>query len=194
LHEPIHVRLSDKIESLWGIASMEPLTALSVAAAVGQFVDFGFRILIDARELYKSSEGAFLEDIELSKVSQDLTALSEDVECKLADGNGQRRQTLESGTSLTTMDKSGEIFVRLCCECKDISQELLDALSELQAHGTTKLELAANSLLISLKAIWTTKSVESLKECLNRTRQQTKQTNLYKDPQKVNTIVRSQTI
>jgi hypothetical protein len=41
---------------------MDPLTALSVAACVVQFVDYGTKLLSKGRELYKSADGALWEN------------------------------------------------------------------------------------------------------------------------------------
>jgi hypothetical protein len=43
---------------------MDPLTALSVAAAVVQFVDYGTKVLSKAHGAYKAADGSFLENRE----------------------------------------------------------------------------------------------------------------------------------
>lgn len=49
---------------------MDPLSALSVAAAVVQFVDYGTRLVSKTRELYKSTQGALTTNIELEAASK----------------------------------------------------------------------------------------------------------------------------
>lgn len=43
---------------------MDPVSALSIAAVVVQFVDFGAKTLSKSHELYRSSRGALNENIE----------------------------------------------------------------------------------------------------------------------------------
>lgn len=139
---------------------MDPLSALSVAAAVVQFVDYGTRILTDAREIYKSSWGQTPKNLELSTVAIDLSQLSDEVDSRSS------RLSLEKGR------ESEEVFLRLCRECKEISDDLQGSLTKLQARGTNRLELTASSLFVALKGVWSAKKVEKLKERLNQVRQQ----------------------
>ena len=69
-------------------------------------------------------------------------------------------------------EPSKEVFARLCRECKTISQELKTVLSKLEAHGTTKVGLAAESFLVALKGIMSAKQIGQLKDRLQETRQQ----------------------
>ena len=55
---------------------MEPLSAVSIAAAVVQFVDFGTRLLSTSVEIYKSPSGQTAEEVEVTTVLGDLTSLA----------------------------------------------------------------------------------------------------------------------
>ncbi len=56
---------------------MDPLTALSLAGTIVQFVDFGCKLLAKGRELYKSSTGVLTVNEELELTTTDLRALIE---------------------------------------------------------------------------------------------------------------------
>jgi hypothetical protein len=139
---------------------MEPLSVLAVAAAVVQFVDYGTRLFTDAREIYKSSPNQTKNRVELTAVSQDLARLSNEVDAR------------SKSLNLGDVGDSEEVFLRLCRECKGISDELQESLAKLQARGTTKFERAANSFFVALKSVWSAKRVEELAERLKEMRQQ----------------------
>jgi hypothetical protein len=51
---------------------MSPLTALSVAASISQFVDFGSKFLSSSRKLYQSADGTLRENLDTEIVMADL--------------------------------------------------------------------------------------------------------------------------
>ncbi|KAK3305673.1 uncharacterized protein B0T15DRAFT_556009 [Chaetomium strumarium] len=107
----------------------DPLSALSVAAAVVQFADFGFRLLKSTRELYKSPSGQKAAHIELSVVSQNLSRLAAFVEAKIEENAGP----------------SAQVFLGLCRECASTNDELQEILSKVEARGSTNVMLAADT-------------------------------------------------
>jgi hypothetical protein len=54
---------------------MDPLTALSLAGTIVQFVDFGSRLFTDSREFYKSTTGTLKANEVLELIISDLRAL-----------------------------------------------------------------------------------------------------------------------
>jgi hypothetical protein len=141
---------------------MDPLTALSAAAAVVQFADFGFRLVKSAHELYTSPAGQKTEYIQLSIVSHDLSHLADAVKAKLGDNNWA----------------PGEIL-RLCRECASTNEELQDMLGKLKARGDTKLSLAADSWRATLRQVATASDIEKLANRLSEIRQQMNLALLY---------------
>lgn len=51
---------------------LDPLTSLSIAANVAQFIDFGTKLLVGGFEIYRSTHGATAENQQLSMVVEDL--------------------------------------------------------------------------------------------------------------------------
>ncbi|KAH6637278.1 hypothetical protein F5144DRAFT_570116 [Chaetomium tenue] len=141
---------------------MDPLSALSIAAAVVQFVDFGYRLVKSAHQLYTSPGGQKLEDIELSIVSRDLSNLADAVQAKLDDNAGPQGDVL-----------------RLCCECASTNTELQEILAKLKARGDTKLALAADICRVTLRQVATAGDIEKLAGRLSGIRQQMNVALLY---------------
>ncbi|KAI1394304.1 uncharacterized protein F4822DRAFT_424781 [Hypoxylon trugodes] len=55
---------------------MDPISALSVASAVIAFVDFSWKIVTGAAEIYRSVEGTTNENARLEDIVQDLETIS----------------------------------------------------------------------------------------------------------------------
>jgi hypothetical protein len=140
---------------------MDPLSALSVAAAVVQFADFGSRLVKNVVELYQS--GQKRDHVELSVVSQDLSRLAASVESKIA---GNR-------------SVAGEVFLRLVGECAAVNDELQAILEKLKARGDTKIALAADSWMVALRQVVAAKDIENLVRRLGEVRQQMNVALLY---------------
>lgn len=140
---------------------MDPVTAVSLAACVVQFADFGIRLLSDTYEVYKSASGQTSHTIALSKVASDLLLLSGGIEeqsrnLSAASGAGQSEVTL----------------VRLCGECKVVGQELQKALAHLRAEGTGSFNFAIKSFAVVVKGFWSTDKINGLRNKLAEIRQQ----------------------
>lgn len=95
---------------------MDPLSALGLAAAVVQFVDFGFRLVNDARQRYKSvSSGRILELVHLSTIAADLGQLSTNI----------RDESSRLGRPVGFKTGSSENVLReICQQCIDINAEM----------------------------------------------------------------------
>lgn len=58
---------------------MDPLSALGLAAAVVQFVDFSSKLVIQAYGAYKSAEGASASAVNLQELTDELERLTSDL-------------------------------------------------------------------------------------------------------------------
>jgi hypothetical protein len=54
---------------------MDPLSALSLAGTVVQFVDFGCKLLAEGRQIYQSSSGRLNTNEEIELITNDLQTL-----------------------------------------------------------------------------------------------------------------------
>ncbi len=62
---------------------LDPLTALSIASSIVQFVDYGSKLLSKSYELYESADGTTIGNAELEVIAKDLQDLNEWIQCPL---------------------------------------------------------------------------------------------------------------
>lgn len=140
---------------------MEPLSALSVAAAVVQFVDYGTGIVAKGRKLYKSAEGALTENIELGIASVRLQRLSGTLQDSLRRG----QQGLQRGP----LNESDQALEDICRACVEVSKELVDRLEKLKVpdgHPHRKWK----SFRQALKTVWSKEKIEEVADRLAKFR------------------------
>jgi hypothetical protein len=142
---------------------MDPLSALSIAAAVVQFADFGVRLVKNAVELYQAPAGQKRDHLDLAIVSQDLLQLTDSIDSKIKEKH----------------HVAGEVFVRLAGECASINNELQAILEKLRARGTTRLALAVDSWVVALKQVGYTGDLDVLARRMGEVRQQMNVALLY---------------
>jgi hypothetical protein len=99
---------------------MEPVSAVSVAAAALQFLDFGSRLLSTSYQVYKSPKGKTEKQVALSTIIDDLSCLLQHVE----------RVTAGAKPCSATQSK----LVHLSDECRNLITPLNKALDRLQGQ------------------------------------------------------------
>jgi hypothetical protein len=99
---------------------MDPLSALSIAAAGVQFVDFATRLLSDTVEMHKSATGQTDRAALLKRVASDLDFLTSRIQEK-------RSQFLDTAPA----GSPDAIFLEACKQCNEISKELAGVLQTL---------------------------------------------------------------
>jgi hypothetical protein len=96
---------------------MEPLSALGSAAAIAQFVDFGFKVLSNAREIYSSVSGATEENSSLGNTTREMQRLTEKLVAPELVGGTDEEKLLRG----------------LVTECRSLSSQLLALLDRIKA-------------------------------------------------------------
>jgi len=124
---------------------MDPITALSVAGNVIQFLDLGVKAVSKAGEIYDSSNGALVEHIEIGDLTEDIAKVA----VKLAAAAG-------ATTGNDSLDN-------ICEQCTIVAKELSDALKEMKADDKKSRIKSARK---ALKAMWGRKHVEDMKRRL----------------------------
>ncbi|KAF2175016.1 hypothetical protein K469DRAFT_756484 [Zopfia rhizophila CBS 207.26] len=94
---------------------METLAIIGLVGNIVQFVDFSGKLIAKSTELYRSSEGALLENIDAETATNHLVLLNN----KLQD---------------TATTASDEALKRLCESCKSTANELLAALDGVKVN------------------------------------------------------------
>lgn len=138
---------------------MDPLSAISVAAAVIQFVDFGSGLLRDTVEIYRSTTGQSRNRLDIRSISRDLSALADEVEAK------------SSLTGLPAGRSSEDVFIGLCRACKDVAKELQECVSDVSLHVAKNPRRAFQSFVTVLKERRSDEKVEALRSTLYQVQQ-----------------------
>jgi hypothetical protein len=127
---------------------LDPLTALSVAGTVVQFVDFSCKLLSHAYEIHESTSGITSVNKELERVTSNL---SEQL-VKLS-----RPLSVDGVSGCLTADEAR--LEMLCSECGDIGRELLQKLRRLKGKGKRN---AWESFSKAIQAAWNKNEIDAL--------------------------------
>jgi hypothetical protein len=137
---------------------MDPLTALSLAGNIVQFVDFSSKLLSAGRELYKSTTGSLTVNDEIELVTSDLLAIAR---------------------KLRPDQNLGLEFRQMCDEAVRLAQDLLRRLDKLKVKtrvedGVGKKELDKEkwkSAKQALASVWFSKDMTALVDRLSKIRE-----------------------
>lgn len=135
---------------------MDPLTALGLASNIVQLITFASDLVSKGREIYKSVDGALVENLELETITTTLQELSQSVHLP-------RRPRLEKLT------KTERKLHELCHDCNDVSGQLLGVIRGLKAKGPAT---RWNSFRHALNSVWKENEIEALETRLDRYRRQ----------------------
>ena len=100
---------------------LDPLTAISLASAVVQFVDFSIKLVSAGHELY--DKGSLSHHDEIEQISQDLSTLAEDLG---ASRPPSAKQPSEDEVALQ----------KLAGSCKELANEMIAVLQTLKVQKT----------------------------------------------------------
>lgn len=98
---------------------MDPLTALGLASAVVQFVDFGFKLVKGTSEIYDSATDAAPQDASLEFVTQKLQELTSNLEAGAGSPHNPDQSRLQA----------------LAEECQSLSAKILALLAKTKAKN-----------------------------------------------------------
>jgi hypothetical protein len=104
---------------------MDPLTALSLASSIVQFVDFGSELVAKGWRRYKSADGSLVEDVDTEMAVHHLVYLVS----KLQNPSESRLPDSEAG------QVEDQAFRALCTKCHSMGEELLSCLKAARVEG-----------------------------------------------------------
>jgi hypothetical protein len=133
---------------------MDPLTALSLAGSIVQFVDFGLKLLKDGRSLYKSSTGALQVNEELEFIINDLQTLIAKIRVGLSTGPALGPLTEEETVENYT-------FEGICDQCAKISKEIIDCLEKVKVKADEE-DRVWESLKRAVRSGWKKRELSEL--------------------------------
>jgi uncharacterized protein with von Willebrand factor type A (vWA) domain len=137
---------------------LDPLTAVSLAATVVQFVDFTSKVVSKTVELRNSAYGSSNEVYSAEAVTSNLVNLSE----KLKDG-------LRTAGAKGPLLEDDQALEDLCNACIDVSEKMLHRLKGLKVQqGDGKWK----TMIQAIKTVWSQKELDELLTQLERFRSQ----------------------
>jgi hypothetical protein len=128
---------------------METLAIIGLVGNIVQFVDFSGKLISKSAELYRSTEGALAENIDIETATNHLVQLNN----KLKDTAG------------ATSDGALE---NLCTSCGAAAHELLTALDNIKARGEKD---KWKSVRKALHSVWSKDKIKELERRLARFRE-----------------------
>ena len=170
---------------------MIPLDALSLAAAVVAFVDFGGKILVTGYTIYNAAEGTSTENIHIEKLTLDLKVLSDKlyteparkpmneskVGVRLSDDGTLvevENDTVNSEEDLTFDDEDEDALKalkELAKTCSQLAQELLTVLEGLKVKSSGSLR-TWHAIRQAVRTVCKKETIKSMQERLDRIRTQ----------------------
>jgi hypothetical protein len=127
---------------------MDPLSALSIAASVVQFVDFGLKIVSKTKEIYNSSKGESIDDALTEATAKRLTILAKDLESSLQ---------LEGHQDLP----SDKALYNICVSCIILGNQLTARFDKLRIRNDSK-HRAWKSFRQALKSVWCKGEIDAI--------------------------------
>jgi hypothetical protein len=135
---------------------MEAVTALGVAAAALQFVDFGIKLVSKTRQLHGSFKGALPENIEIEDTSKRIYTMVDTFQSALT----PRGQAGGQGP----ISESDQILEEICKGCVDVSKQLLTRMEKLKVKDTKHRKW--KSFRQALKTVWSKEGIREIQEKL----------------------------
>lgn len=139
---------------------MDPITALSVAGTVVQFVDFGHKLISASWQLYTKSE--------LGVHEQAASAAND-----ILDYTVKLRRNLRTPGSATLTEE--ELLLETICKgCDDLARDLLARLDKLKVPQKNKKGKAIiwRTLTAAFQSIWTGEDLLAIQDRLDEYRKQ----------------------
>ena len=135
---------------------LDPLTAISLASAVVQFVDFSVKLVSAGHELY--DKGSLSRNDEIEQISRDLSNLADDLGASRPPSANQPSQD--------------EIALqKLAGSCKELADQMITVLETLKVqksgHGLESVRKAVRSMRKKGKILDIEKRLEKVRDELN---------------------------
>jgi hypothetical protein len=143
---------------------MDGLSALSVAASVAQFIEFGYGLVSKSKEIYTSADGALIQHIETESATNRLIELNERIKASL-----HLENYAHVPRSVSAQDESP--LKDICDGCISVSAELLSRLEKLKLQDGQKFR-KYKSFRQALKSVWSKGAVDDVANRLNAFRKE----------------------
>jgi len=157
IHHSISFLLPTSVHRIDLAMALDPLTALSLAGTIVQFVDFGSKLVSRSKELYGSANGSLSVNEELDLVTQTLLKLV-----------AKLQRPHESDVLAESGADDYQSLVELCSSCAQVAGEIITKLENLKMTGKPR---RLRSLQQAVKSCWTERDLDALFKRLSMLRQ-----------------------
>lgn len=137
---------------------MDPLTAFSLACGVIQVVDFGIKVVVKCRQIYK--DGATSGNKEIESMAEHLTGLAADLKLP---------STIQNPRSANQVYHDDQELLELAGQCSETATELINELQKLSIQGRQRKR---DAFRMAVKVVWRKGAIENIQkslECYRRT-------------------------
>ncbi|RDL38738.1 uncharacterized protein BP5553_03078 [Venustampulla echinocandica] len=136
---------------------MDPLSALSVAGCVVQFIDFTCKVVSKSYQLYRTPDGVLQEDLELEAIAGNFRHLTSRV-----------TKALPSYLELREQTPDVVAFLYMVQQCRETSSKLINVIETIRRSGKSG---KWNSFRQALVSVWKEDEVNQLTQRMDRLRQ-----------------------
>lgn len=120
---------------------MDPITAIGAASAILSFIDFSWKLVAGARDIYKSADGTSADNANIREMASNLQGLTENL-----------------GTGALGSSKPENDLRQLAADCNALSNELKTILHKLQSPGGVR-----NAVKAKLRSIRRKDDISSMR-------------------------------
>jgi hypothetical protein len=146
---------------------MDPLTALSIAGNVVQFLDFTSKLVSKGYRIYTSAEGGLSENEQIQTLTEDMRNIAVRLKKDLVlDSQGLVNQR----TEMEAPSNEDLALKMLCQKCCSLANELLDQLEKLKVRGDKHRKW--RSFRQALKTVYNKGRLEEMRQQLESIRSQ----------------------
>ena len=142
---------------------MDPLSAISLAGNIAQFLSYATKLVSKGHALYKSSEGALAENLDLEVIANNLT----DINSRVIQSYSRTPST--ASLTATTLFLDHQSLKSIAESCDNVAKQLLDILQKLKVqrpHRTWK------SVRQAFKSVWNKAHIDDLRGRMEGYREQ----------------------
>ncbi|PMD45669.1 hypothetical protein L207DRAFT_452788 [Hyaloscypha variabilis F] len=136
---------------------LDPMSAVSLAGNIIQFIDFSCKIVSKGRRIYLSRDGALPKNLELEIITNDLSRLAKSLRNDKA--------------SIDTLTDDEKMVRTMSDDCTKIAEELLRRLEKLKVKSDVT-QRGWKSARQALKSVWSGRELEEMSERLSALRNQ----------------------
>ncbi|KAF2647570.1 hypothetical protein K491DRAFT_643854, partial [Lophiostoma macrostomum CBS 122681] len=137
---------------------IDPISALSVAAAAVQFVDFSRKLVCKSKELYNSLDGVLRDNEKTETVTMRLKGMAQELQ-------PPRKSVRSVASGKASTPKTSARLQSICTECNEVSDELVDHLRRLRVPDGS-VGRKWKSFRQALKSVWSKKEIDRMAQRL----------------------------